>query len=143
MLKRMRNVLLLGIGIAVVFITIWLILFIGSAQANGPIPFLENKSTAMLGTNPDYYPTYQDTIYLITSVPHWEYSFGTENVTGCYQLIWKQLYGAEHVTNVGYRIIYDVQGLSALVADLENILTCHGSKIYEVSYVKLASGIHQ
>ena len=147
-LRQIRNTILLGLGIALGMVIIWLMLFVTNVGANGPdsdtpIPFLENKSTAMLGTNPDYYPTYQDTIYLITSVPHWEYSFGTENVTGCYQLIWKQLYGTEYATNVGYKIIYDVQGLSAPVANLENISTCHGSKIYNVSYVKLASGIHQ
>ena len=150
LLKELKRLLLIGTGITLGMLIIWLVLFLGTVSANGPdikgdipIPFLINNHTELIGDNPAYYPEFQDTIYLITDIPIRDYTFGLDNVTGCYQLTWQKQYGNDYVTNVGYRIIYDVQGLSALVSDLDNISTCHGSRIHEVSYNKLESGIHQ
>jgi len=145
MLKRMKNVILLGIGITVVFVTVWFLLFIGTAKANGPtdltIPTLHYQGTKIAGTNPDYYPKYGDLIYLTGDL---NYDQPMANATSCYQPIYKQYYGDEYSTNSGYRVIYDITGMSYIIRDDNpKILTCSGTAIITVEYDKLPSGIHQ
>lgn len=143
--RQIRNTLLIGLGITLSMVIIWMILFLGTANANGPtdltMPTLHYKGTLISGNNPEYYPKYADIIHLTGDL---DYSQPLANATSCYQPIFKQYYGESHSINSGYKVIYDIKGMSHIMRDdSPKILTCSGTSIITVDYNKLVSGIHQ
>ena len=148
--RQIRNTLLIGLGITLGMVIVWMILFLGTAKANGPtdltIPTLHYKGTLIAGINPDYYPKYADIIHLTGDL---DYSQPMANATSCYQPIYTQYYGDEYSTNSGYKAIYNITGMSYVMRDDNpnwlnvRVITCSGTNIITIDYNKLVSGIHQ
>ena len=150
LIKEIKRLLLLGLGILLLMSVVWFILFLGTASANGPtnlvMSTLHYKGTLIAGNNPNYYPKYADIIHLTGDL---DYSQPLANATSCYQPIYTQYYGDEYSTNSGYKAIYNITGMSYVMRDDNpnwlnvRVLTCSGTNIITVDYNKLVSGIHQ